>query len=149
MSTLLCHSPATVVSPSVPVAGHRRSSQSPTTGASLASDHMATTGGSASPCRPRVPKKSDKHAKHELIAMILQSPGLGSAPFHSTSYSLITLITASPIKRHPVFIITFKAAADGSSGSLLKVFVFSTFKFTQCRFLTSRMLKSTGAPGDG
>lgn len=47
-----------------------------------------------------------------------------------------------------VFTITFRAAADGSSGSLRNGFAFSVFKLIQCRVLTSPILKSVGASNE-
>lgn len=41
---------------------------------------------------------------------------------------------------------TFRAAAEGSSGSLLKDLVFSQFRLLQCRVRTSPMLNTTGGP---
>lgn len=45
-----------------------------------------------------------------------------------------------------LFAITFNAAADGSSGSLLNGFVFSEYKFLQCLVRTSPILNIAGAP---
>lgn len=43
---------------------------------------------------------------------------------------------------------TFKAAAEGTSGSLLKGFAISEYKFKQCRIRTSPMLNDVGAPSN-
>lgn len=42
--------------------------------------------------------------------------------------------------------LTFKAAAEGSSGSLLKDLVFSQLKLLQWRKRTSPILNTTGGP---
>lgn len=69
-------------------------------------------------------------------------------PSHATAPEMMKIPLKPRSKLLEIIEFTFKAAADGSSGSFLNGLVFSELRFLQCLDLTSPILNTCGAPVD-